>query len=382
MPNYTQLAYLIVNLLFKLFVESGATLHKLDLYFRNYEINPEIFYSLEQNEQFFSRLQSLSLGVTSHFNIDSATRLLRILAKTTTKLSALNLGRFYSDNGPQLFKILLCIIKSQEKIRQFTLVGECLAEFHGIISALEIQRNSLQEIKLEHCDYSAEFDILKDCNNLEILRIRYCDMKLLKILNDKVNTLEIVDFQIDATPIVQILEKSGTLLKRLILASTDREIWKEYLLLGALKSFCPNITYLKISNIGFSVQLIELIGNLQKLQFLTLWCNDFITEELKTRVIQFAKTLPLTLQYLDLWDNLLELYIDIFLNHCNAPLNKLIIYHLDNEKISKALIDFCIRNKTLNYVGVDRYFKLDDDIRKEVEKYVSLVPYERVVVNC
>ncbi|RIB13442.1 hypothetical protein C2G38_1734847 [Gigaspora rosea] len=42
----------IINLLFKLFVESGAILHKLDLYLFYYEIKPEIFHSLERNKQF------------------------------------------------------------------------------------------------------------------------------------------------------------------------------------------------------------------------------------------------------------------------------------------------------------------------------------------
>ncbi|RIB03932.1 hypothetical protein C2G38_727729 [Gigaspora rosea] len=40
----------IINFLFKLFIENGANLHKLDLYFSDYEIKPEIFYSLERNK--------------------------------------------------------------------------------------------------------------------------------------------------------------------------------------------------------------------------------------------------------------------------------------------------------------------------------------------
>ncbi|RIB24576.1 hypothetical protein C2G38_2168233 [Gigaspora rosea] len=47
----------ISNLLFKFFIESGATLHKLDLFYSYFtEIKPEIFNSLEQNPQFFSRI--------------------------------------------------------------------------------------------------------------------------------------------------------------------------------------------------------------------------------------------------------------------------------------------------------------------------------------
>ncbi|RIB24566.1 hypothetical protein C2G38_2069644 [Gigaspora rosea] len=181
-----------------------------------------------------------------------------------------------------------------------------------------------------------------------------------------------------------MLEKSGILLQRLSFASNDDEIQDDKLLLKALKSFCPNITYLNITNIEFSTQLIELIDNLQKLQFLSLWCfvEDNITDEdLKIQVMQFSEKFPLTLKYFNLKNNWLGSYTTIFLNHCNAPLKKLLIYRLDNEKISKALVEFCIRKRTLNYVGVN-YLNIDDDIRKEIEVYVTLVPYERIVVDC
>ncbi|KAF0555483.1 hypothetical protein F8M41_017206 [Gigaspora margarita] len=367
-------------------MESGATLHKSVLYVST-EIKPEIFNLLEQNKQFFSQLQDLSLNVKSEFSTNNGTKLLKILAKYTTKINALKLENFHSDCEPQLFHDLISIIKSQEQLRRFSIIGEEIPmEFHGIISSLKCQTSSLQEVIIRYCGYSVEFEILKDCKNLETLCIRHWDhRKLLKTLNcSKVRTLEIFDSQIDASTIVQILEKSGSLLQRLALASASQKFWNESLILETLKSFCPNLTYLHILNTGFSTQLLELIGNLQKLQFLKLWCNNYIPEkELKIRIKQFAELMPMTLQYLDLLgDARLSSYIDILLNHCNAPLNKLIIERLDNEKNIKALIEFCIRNKTLNYVGVNRYLNLDDNIRKEVETYVTLVPYERIIVDC
>ncbi|RIB24565.1 hypothetical protein C2G38_2168209 [Gigaspora rosea] len=377
---------LLINLLFKLFMESGATLHKSVLYVST-EINPEIFNLLEQNKQFFSQLQDLSLSVKSEFSTKNGTKLLKILAKNTTKINALKLENFRSDCEPELFHDLISIIKSQVQLRRFSIIGEEIPmEFHGMISSLKSQTSSLHEVIIRYCGYSAEFEILKDCKNLETLCIRHCDhRKLLKTLNcSKLSTLEIFDSQIDALTIVQILEKSGSLLQRLALASASQKFWNEPLILETLKSFCQNLTYLHILNTGFSTQLIELIGNLQKLQFLKLWCNNYIPEEeLKIRIKQFAEILPMTLQYLDLLgDARLSSYIDILLNHCNAPLNKLIIDRLDNEKNIKALIEFCIRNRTLNYVGVNRYLNLDDNIRKEVETYVALVPYERIIVDC
>ncbi|RIB24578.1 hypothetical protein C2G38_2168246 [Gigaspora rosea] len=78
------------------------------------ETNSEIFYSLGQNEQLFSQLQDLTLSVMSNFNTENATNLLRIMAKSATKIDALKLTRFCSDDDPQLFHLLIRIIKSQE----------------------------------------------------------------------------------------------------------------------------------------------------------------------------------------------------------------------------------------------------------------------------
>ncbi|KAF0555493.1 hypothetical protein F8M41_017216 [Gigaspora margarita] len=354
----------IINLLFKLFIESGATLRKLVLDFSYFiKIKPEIFNSLEQNMQFFSRLQNLSLDIASILSIEHTTTLLRIM----------------------LFQAVIRIIKSQERLRKFSLAGEKYpAEFHGIISALKSQKNSLQEVIIERCYNNAEFEVMKNCENIETLRMRsvFDYPVLLNILNCKISTLEIVNFQINASTIVQLLEHSGKLLQQLKL--DYNKILNESLLLEAIKSFCPNITYLNISNIGFSTKFIELISNLQKLQFFTLRSIvDIPEEKLKIRVKQFAEILPLTLQYLDLVYNYsLQSYVDILLNNCNAPLKKLLIHGLDNEKNTKALLEFCIRNRSLNYLGVFRYWELDDNFRKNVESYVTLVPYRRIVVNC
>ncbi|KAF0479016.1 hypothetical protein F8M41_023924 [Gigaspora margarita] len=197
--------------------------------------------------------------------------------------------------------------------------------------------------------------------------------KLSKISDYKISTLLLTGETIDARSIALMMKKSGILLQRLCLESANK-INEEPLLLEAIKSFCPNITYLRISGFVFSTQFIELIGNCQKLQFLSLWCftKDIPDEELKIRIIQFSEILPLTLEdiYLDSW---LRKYTDIFLNNCNTPLKKLRMYEIYNETIFKALVEFCKRTKTLNYVSVSKYLNLDDNIKKELEAYVALV---------
>ncbi|KAF0541530.1 RNI-like protein [Gigaspora margarita] len=362
----------------------GATLHKLVLEFsQSLELKPEVFYTLGENKQFFSRIQHLYLDIIYDNNIESATTLLRTLAESTTKINTIELKYFDSNYEPQIFHALIHIIKSQEQLRLFRLAGDYSVEFHGVISALESQKNSLQKVRLDNCYFSAEFEVFNNCKNLETLHMRYCSTKPLKSLDYKVSTLEVIRSKIDSQSMALIFEKSGIFLQRLKLV-LDEEFQDVLLLLDALKSFCPNITYLSIQDIGFSPQLVELIGNLQKLQFFSLWCYDVYDmpeEVLKIRVIKFSEILPLTLQYLNLRGTWLEPYTDILFNHCNAPLKKMLIYRLNNERISKALVEFCMRNKTLNYVGVYKYLDIEDNTRKKVEPYVELVPYKYIVVD-
>ncbi|CAG8747042.1 7567_t:CDS:1, partial [Cetraspora pellucida] len=101
--------------------------------------------------------------------------------------------------------------------------------FYGIISALESQRKSLQEIKIWNRDYSAEFEVLINRENLTTVRIIDCreEKKLLNALDTslyKISTLKISSHTINAQNIIQILEKSGSLLQRLKIYSEDQEI--------------------------------------------------------------------------------------------------------------------------------------------------------------
>ncbi|KAF0501151.1 hypothetical protein F8M41_020116 [Gigaspora margarita] len=377
-----------------LLFESGAVLHKLVLSFsESFEFKPEIFYSIGRNEPLFSRLQHLSLEVIPEFNIENVTIFLKVLAKNIATISSLDLV-ICSDFEPRLFHSLfhaiIRIIKSQVQLKRFSLDGvDHPTEFYGIISALECQKNSLKEVIINKCGYNKEFKVLKYCETLETLRIRDCSSKLLNLLDCKISTLEVFDCPIDVQTIPLILENSGLLLQRLSFDPEDfgDDIHEVLFFLEALKSFCPNITYLKIKYIEFSIQLLELISNLQKLQFLSLYCyadDDIPKKELEIRVMQFAEILPLTLQYLDL-GNSLQPCIDILLSHCKAPLKKLLIYRLYDEKHTRALIEFCIRNKALNYVGIYKYSDLDENFRKEVEAHtvnVALVPSASIVVNC
>ncbi|KAF0557828.1 hypothetical protein F8M41_012282 [Gigaspora margarita] len=368
----------LTNLLFNLFVESGATLHKLDLYFYK-EINSEIFYSLVRNEQFFSQLQDLSLHGISGYDTESVTVLFEILEDNITKINVLKL-ELCSDYKPQILHAVERIIKSQEQLRQFGLIGieDNLTEFHGIISSSECQNKSLYEVIIERCTCDMEFKVLMNCKNLGILRIHSCDN--LYILEASLNTLEITCYPIYASSIVPILKKSGTLLQRLSLVSRYKPTREQSVLFETLKSFCPNIIYLNLANVEFSTQFLGLIGNLQILQFLTL-CDfyEILENEPKILVMQFAKLLPLTLQYLDIRNSCLRSYIDILFSNCYAPLKYLLIDHIDDEKGAKGLIEFCIR-RTLNYVGVS--IDLDDNIKKDVEKYVTLVPCEQIAISC
>ncbi|RIB03056.1 hypothetical protein C2G38_2123956, partial [Gigaspora rosea] len=239
----------IINLLFKLFIESGATLHKLVLEFsKSLELKPEIFYILGKNRLFFSQIQHLSLDEISNNNIENAIALLRALAKSTKKISTIEFNFFDSYYEPQIFHAFIYIIKSQEQLRLFSIAVDYSTEFYGIISALERQKNSLQEVILNSCDFSAEFEVLNKCKNLETFCIRHCTTKLQKLLDYKVSTLEVVDCQIDMQAMILIFKKTGILLQRLNLNQKMKNF--------RIKSFCPNITYLSIQGILFSQQVV------------------------------------------------------------------------------------------------------------------------------
>ncbi|RIB20412.1 hypothetical protein C2G38_2080835 [Gigaspora rosea] len=266
----------MTNLLLKLLIENGATLHSLDLCFsRCREFNPEIFYALGQNEQFLSQLKFLSLSRIKVKDINSATTWLKAVTKYTTKIRFLYIYDFYPDYNQQIFHTLINVIKSQEQLRLFGIAGiEFLTEFHGMISALESHINSLQDVRIDSCAFNEEFEVLKSCKNLEALRIRNSDQELSKLskildlkVSNKISTLEVIYCQIYAQPIALMLEKSGTLLQRLRLELNGDESQEHTLLLEALKSFCPNIIYLNIVNIKFSTKLVELISCLQKLRY-------------------------------------------------------------------------------------------------------------------
>ncbi|KAF0494351.1 hypothetical protein F8M41_021260 [Gigaspora margarita] len=304
-------------------VESEATLHKFYINFVDHEIDPEIFYSLRRNEQFFSRLQDLSLGEISQYNIEGVTALLDILAKYTTTICSLKFEVICYHDKPELLHAFIHVIKSQKQLKQFGLFGgpTTTLETHDIISALKSQKLSLQELTFESCIFAAELETLIDCENLEILRIRCCDYANILVAN--LNTLEIRCLSIDTSNMVQSLQMSGSLLQQLSFELMDGEVWKELLILETLKSFCPNITYLELRIDGLSTQLLELIGNLQNLQFLTLVVYNIPEADPEIRVMHFAKILPSTLQYLDLGHFWLNTYIETLLNNCNAPLKNL-----------------------------------------------------------
>ncbi|KAF0496883.1 hypothetical protein F8M41_020890 [Gigaspora margarita] len=263
-------------------------------------------------------------------------------------------------------------------------ISDIANEFHGILSALKSQKQSLREVKIEYCEYSTEFNVLSKCENLETLRLKICDYSVLNTIDYKISTLEIIDTPIEAKPIESFLKKSGTLLQRLKIEFDYAWEESETLLLNAIKSFCPNLKYLSIIFILFSAELLELIGSLQKLQFLTLMLRDdkMSEEESEIRYKEFVEILPITLQYLDLTNTRQNSYLDVWLNNCSAPLKRLLIDGLDNEKQTQALIEFCKRKRTLNCVGVSKYSELNDIIKKEVEMYVTLVLSEYIVIDC
>lgn len=411
--NKHLLTFDLANLLLKIFIKSGATLTKLDLYFREdyVEISVEVFKLLGRNKQFLSRLQVLFVASISEPFMKKAILFLRILAESATKIIDLKFSTLYCDyenyQKRELYPAFVNVIKSQEKILRYNFIGDggLFSNFYGVISAVESHKKVLKELLIDYCVNDAEFKALENCENLEVIRISRCynEMEILKTLSTslcKISTLEISSYgPIDTTHIIPTLKKSGLSLQRLKLdTSSEKEIQSQTLLFKTLMESCSNLTYLYISGIVLSAQFLDLISCLQKLQFLSLcWKNDGSekVEVMKTHIINFAEILPLTLEYLDIIDTSSSSYIDTLLDNCDVPLKKL-LFNLDTsndyeEKID-SLIRFCIRKKTLNevYVNIMTFNKFNrpdlisnywDKIQKDLEEYVELVPYSDIFVD-
>ncbi|CAG8441510.1 621_t:CDS:1 [Cetraspora pellucida] len=394
--NIIEIKNHLVNLLFKTFIESGATLSRLDLFIPEYfvKIKSETFDSLSQNRLFLSQLNDLYVDIVPEPYMENfIATFLRIIYQNSRKINNLKIGY-----NKQLSTEYLHIIRSQAELKSFSLLGNdrCSRKLCGVISALENQKKTLKEIVLDHCVYNSEFKVLMKCENLEIIRISYCDEKLFELLNIslcRISTLEISSYSVNASDIIQILETSGSLLQRLKLNSADLKINSQSLLLKTLMAFCPNIIYLYISSVRLSTQFVEFISSSRKLQFLTLcWINEGSVRRMRTRVMQFAKVLPPTLQYLDLSNFIFDPHITSLLINCNAPLKKLLFhinYDRKYEKRIKALLEFCTRKRTLNSVNVNKYkfiTGVSDDswnkIKRDIEGYTKLVSYECIVVAC
>ncbi|KAF0488812.1 hypothetical protein F8M41_022177 [Gigaspora margarita] len=283
-----QLKYHVANLLLKIFIKGGVTLSELELDSLNkfIEIKPEIFYLLEQNINFFSSIRALSVSLTAlnelKFDDDFEfiygsyckvlVKLLKVLARSVTKITNMEITLYDSDYLPQLCHELAFIIKSQEHLKYFDFACALDTrpwELYGVVLALKSQKDKLKEIKLEGCAYSAEFEVLRDCENLEVIRILYCSNGISTRFNSKISILEIRTTGLyNASGVVQILEKSGSSLQRFKLIDDysyfedddedDYSIFKfnkkrgliqsQSLLLETLMTSCPNIVYLYISD--------------------------------------------------------------------------------------------------------------------------------------
>ncbi|KAF0521656.1 hypothetical protein F8M41_015736 [Gigaspora margarita] len=291
--------YDLANLLFKLLIESSAALSKVEIYVSDedvesvFDIKPEIFYSLGRNDYFFSQLQELKIFIKTVPCPQRIITLLKLLGDKAKKINRLNLLGF-NEEDPQLFHTVAYVVKSQEQLRSLNLL--CSA----IIPALRCQHNSLREIILDKCDFSnTNFNELRNYKNLEVIRI-YGGIDTDRVLNildnnlHMINTLELNDYySINVSNMLQNLQKSGLLLQRLGLYSVQNEISSLPSLLETLISYCPNITYLNLSIIKLSDQFLNLIGYLQKLQFLSLkWIEDESEdeseEEMKSSIMKFA----------------------------------------------------------------------------------------------
>ncbi|CAG8560145.1 2773_t:CDS:2 [Scutellospora calospora] len=344
------------NLLIKVMIRCGTAISMIDMA-SSFKFRSEIFSLMKQNKIFFSNLNEFIIYTEKGKLIDESIEFLKILSESTESIKVLKIHEmgiydqttFIYDSHS--LKALIGFIESQKSIKKLDISYS--DSFTGVISALNCHL-SLHEIIVQG-KYIQEFKVLNDCENLEVLRIKSSEaLPLLKQLSNSNCRIRILDIYArvhDILDVISFLQEHGPLLQRFRLMPFGTTL-SQTRLTRTLRDFCLNLEYFGLSSLNFSDQLVDFVKNSQRLQYISIECNGDDSEEVtRRRVIEFAKSLPRSLHYLN-WGfynkKLKSDYIDLILGHCDAPLKSLFFDNI-NQEIFDAIVEFQSRVGTLEY---------------------------------
>jgi hypothetical protein len=380
--NKNEMTTLILELLYKLFIESEARLNSLTLDVSAGSMDIAAKISLfKDNLNFISNIRKLNCIFSNpsseiFYNMSDLWEALPSICKRI-KILDVDANDMHWSSG----QTLADLIQSQKELSnvKFRSTGSRVTSAVTMLA----KTDTLTSLEFEYIDFrKVSLEGLENCTKLEKLRIiggKDCNAETFRPLINakcKIKTLELNEIY-DSESLITLLENVCWNLEHLIINPMIKEVSSTH---------CPNITYLNVSVTSpFIQQMLSLVSGCQ-LEYLIIRSKSINDSEII--VNEMGKIVPLSLHYLELLMPLTSNQLNTFLTDCQAPLKTLIVnsypfIFLTDSHIN-AIKNFTIRKGTLKYVNIGTGgLNLDDD-RIYVDDnrgYLKVLPLDKIVVR-
>jgi hypothetical protein len=317
---------------------------------------------------------------------------------------------FYSSNL-EVKKHFTNIIQSQSQLSSITFWLDDVSLF----DSFKYLSNTLTSINFYSCDFSKSmrFDALSCLIQLESLQFKRCSGLNLKVIQPllniatplKIKTFVINDQKITNssekfTAIQLLIQKIGSYIENLVLDIYHNELRRK--LFDTIIDFCEKIKFLHLShvdivNISQLSKMFVKFGNY--LKYLTLGIKYYTSNEddlkISSMVLkELTKSLPLSLQYLDLTLVINPVDLRIAFENCKqVELKKLLIRNRsrNNEGTTlKVIKDFVEENNLefLSYAigstllnGEEIRHKSLEKLVKETQSFIKMMRYDDLAIK-
>ncbi|RIA94403.1 hypothetical protein C1645_873449 [Glomus cerebriforme] len=409
--SYTLISKLIYNLLFKIFIESGATLHNFDFSINLDEDNNYFNNELElvlQYPNFICNIRNLKLNVTKNYHF------FKFLCSNCKSIISLQIQfRSFSHINEEY---LSQMINFQQNLKKFILCYKTFPLHHSLLLLKDSNcSNTLRTIIFYLVDFKNIVilkEVFEQLNVLESIHIIYCHslnhyfaQQIISITKPfKLKSLFLSGL-LHADSLEVLLQKSGDYLENfgfgigLRLSNASKQQ-----LLESVVNYCRNIKFLDIAgqlnnqNICPVFNLIN--NNQQNLNYLSI---DAVHNNSQQRniielssiiLLNLGQILPLKLEYLNLKLIINTNEFEIFLkNSQNTFIKKLLIRNYmekQGENILPYIKEYYMKRKRIKWLAIEVFFPsgrseelffLKDEV-KEFESYnIKILKHNNLHIN-
>ncbi|GBC00698.1 hypothetical protein RclHR1_03940024 [Rhizophagus clarus] len=276
------------------------------------------------------------------------------LSKFCKSLNVLNVSHYYKPNDSHLSDL----IKKQNGLQSVTFCS-LSGGTSRLIDSLSSQAHSLVSVRLEDTDL---FDVSSQgfvvCNNLKTLELLDCRTNdpdkfwepFIVNYNIHLSKLTLVRTPINPKAIETILIVSCMDLKEITFDKIVVESIPD--ILNILKSYCTNITYLKIFMIKFyfTQKFFKILPSFTKLKYLIIRNSGL---SFGNRFDKLGSYLPKSLRLFDMDLEISAFTLKRFLLKCPAPLERLILNYsvgFTNEHL-EVILKYAKTKKNFKSIG-------------------------------